>query len=300
VHYLIHTSVYRWRLEFTHTLDAPHNHQPGLNLSHRLQRVEHPILLVDLNRLTNRHNVVVALGQLKEKYRTYVWDRRFVAVDGGTTTAETTAFISRQKPASFFWRWLHNPDRPPIEWIPDPDPLAVASLFEKGPAPYLPRQRGGRGGGGFLWMCSTGQVIDRISGQTEETGTHPMVSAIQPTCHDRSDEKILAPLVGPWLGRVRSASSRTIACKKGEPPVGIYGHAGALVDGLGLLCSRNSDVVRTDLIGTPGGSGFEQRCPAGSVLTGLSGRATKHIHAIGIVCTAHSQAPSSATAAPAL
>jgi 4-amino-4-deoxy-L-arabinose transferase-like glycosyltransferase len=284
VHYRIHFSVQRWRLEATHTLDAPHNHQPGLHLPSSSQRIRHPVLLVDLNRLSNRQNALAALNRLKEKHRTFVWDRRFVAIDGGTPATGTTAFISRTKPASFWWRWLCNPDRPPIEWVPDPDPRVVAALFEKQPAPYVSGQRGGRGGGGFLWTCTQGQVIDRLSGQTQKTRTHPMVSAIQPTCRDRRAQPVLAPLAGPWLGRVRSAPGQTIACRKGDRPVGIYGNAGALVDGIGLLCARGNDVVRSNLIGTPGGSSFEQRCPTNSVLTGLTGRATKHIHAIGIVC----------------
>jgi hypothetical protein len=109
---------------------------------------------------------------------------------------------------------------------------------------------------------------------------------------------------------VRSVCSETIACQPGETPVGIYGHAGALVDGIGLLCSED----RSALIGTAGGSGFELRCPPGNVLTGLTGRATRHIHALGIVtgratrhihalgivCKDYSKPPPTATAAPDL
>jgi hypothetical protein len=300
VHYCIHSSVQRTRLEFTHTLDAPHNYQPGLNLPRPSSRIRHPVLLVDLNRLPDRQNSAAALSRLKDKHGAFVWDRRFVAIDGGAAAAGTTAVISRRQPPSPFWRWLVNPDRPPIEWVPDPDPETVASLFERQPAPYVSSQRGGRGGGGFRWTCTRGQVIDRFSGQTEGTRTHPMVSALKPTCVDHGAEPILAPVVGPWLGRVRSTPARTVACRPGEQPVGIYGSAGALVDGLGLLCARGTDVIRSDLIGTPGGSGFEQRCPAGSVLTGLTGRATRHLHAVGIVCSDYSNPPPSATAAPGL
>ena len=127
-----------------------------------------------------------------------------------------------------------------------------------------------------------------------------MVSALQPTCRDKRAESILAPVVGPWLGRVRSASSRTIACKNGDRPVGIYGNAGALVDGIGLLCSPGAEVNRSELIGTPGGSEFELRCPPGHVLSGLAGRATRHIHAVGIVCADYSKPPPTATAEPDL
>jgi len=295
VHYRIHFSVQRMRLEFTHTLDAPHNHQPGLNLPRPAGRIRHPVLLVDLNRLPNRQNAAGALSQLMEKHRTFVWDRRLVAIDAGNPAGEVNAYISRPKPASIFHRWLVNPDQPPIEWILDPDPEAVAALFQKQAAPHFSRQRGGRGGGGFRWMCTPGQVIDQLSGQTADTKTHPMVSAIQPTCRDRRTPPVLAPLVGPWLGRVHSGSSRTVACDNGETPVGVYGHAGALVDGIGLLCAG-----RSGLIGTSGGSGFEQRCPPGSVLTGLTGRATKHIHAVGIICSDYSKPPPTNTAAPGL
>ncbi len=298
VHYRIHFSVQRWRLEASHTLDAPHNHQPGLHLPNSSPRIRHPVLLVDLNHFSNPKNDLPALRRLKDKHRTLVWDRRFVAVDGGSPGGEITAFISRPKPASIFWRWLVNPDHPPIEWVPDPDPRAVESLFEDRPAPHVSRQRGGRGGGGFRWICTRGQVIDQVEGQTQETNTHPMVSAIQPTCRDRSPRPVLAPLSGPWLGRVRPTSSRTVACAEGQLPVGIYGNSGALLDGIGLLCESGGAIVRSGLIGTPGGSAFEQRCPQGTVLTGLTGRATKHVHAIGIVCSAYSNQPSTATAAP--
>jgi len=290
VHYRIHSSVQRMRLEFTHTLDAPHNHQPGLNLPRS------SVLLLDLNRLSNRQRSLAGLRRLTEKHRTYVWDRRLVAVDGRSPAGGIEAYISRPFAPSIFWRWLVNPDHPPIEWIPDPDPEAVAALFEDRPAPYRSRQRGGRGGGAFSWMCSPGQVIGRLEGQSDETRTHPMVSALQPTCFDKLQDPVLAPLAGPWLGRVRPASSQTVLCKPGETPVGIYGHAGALVDGIGLLCSDN----RSELIGTAGGSGFELRCPEGFVLTGLTGRATRHLHAVGIVCKNYSKPPPSATAAPDL
>jgi 4-amino-4-deoxy-L-arabinose transferase-like glycosyltransferase len=274
VHYRIHFSVQRMRLEFTHTLDAPHNHQPGFNLPRNC------VLLVDLNRLSNRKNSLAALRRLVEKHRTYVWDRRLVAVDGRSSAGEIVAYVSRPTAPSIFWRWLVNPDHPPIEWIPDPDPRAVAALFEEQPTPFQSRQRGGHGGGGFRWVCTHGQVIGRLEGQTDETRTHPMVSALQPTCFDKSEDPVLAPLTGPWLGRVRPAESETVECQKGETPVGIFGNAGALVDGIGLLCSDG----RSELIGTPGGSGFELRCPEGFALSGLTGRATRHIHAVGIVC----------------
>jgi hypothetical protein len=278
------------RLEFTHTLDAPHNHQPGLHLPRT------SVLLVDLNRLSNRKRSLEALRRLVEKHRTYVWDRRLVAVDGGSSAGGIEAYVSRSTATSIFWRWLVNPDHPPIEWIPDPDPDAVAALFEERPDPHRSRQRGGRGGGGFSWICSPGQVIGRLEGQSDGTKTHPMVSALQPTCFDKSENPVLAPLTGPWLGRVRPASSRTIECKPGETPLGVYGHAGALVDGIGLLCSGG----RSELIGTPGGSGFELRCPKGFVLAGLTGRATRHIHAVGIVCQDYSKPPPTATAEPGL
>jgi hypothetical protein len=289
-HYRIHFSVQRMRLEFTHTLDAPHNHQPGL----RLPRPS--VLLLDLNRLSNRKSSLEALRRLAEKHRVYVWDRRLVAVDGRSSPGGIVAQISRPSAPSLFWRWLVNPDQPPIEWIPDPDPRAVAALFEEQPAPHRSRQRGGRGGGGFSWICSPGQVIGRLEGQSDETKTHPMVSALQPTCFDKTESPVLAPLVGPWLGRVRSTGSETVECKPGETPTGIYGNAGALIDGIGLLCSGK----RSELIGTAGGSGFELRCPPGHVLSGLTGRATRHIHAVGIVCADYSKPPPTATAAPDL
>jgi hypothetical protein len=286
----------RMRLEFTHTLDAPHNHQPGLNLPRPSGRIKRQVLLVDLNRLPGRQRDLAALRKLIDKHPTYVYDRRLVAVDGGASPGEITARISRPAAPSLFWRWLVNPDHPPIEWVPDPEPQAVAALFEVRPALFRSRQRGGRGGGGFSWICSHGQVIDRLEGQTDETSTHPMVSALQPTCRDKSERPVLAPLAGPWLGRVRSAGSDWIGCQPGETPVGIFGNAGALVDGVGLLCSGN----RSKLIGTPGGSGFELRCPPGHVLAGLTGRATRHIHAVGIVCQDYSKPPPTATAAPDL
>jgi hypothetical protein len=295
-HYRIHFSMQRMRLEFTHTLDAPHNHQPGLNLPRPSGSIKRQVLLVDLNRLSNRRSSLARLRQLAQKHRVHVWDRRLVAVDGRIAQGEIVAHISRPSAPSIFWRWLVNPDQPPIEWIPDPDPRAVAALFEEQLAPFRSRQRGGRGGGNFRWVCSPGQVIGRLEGQTDETRTHPMVSALQPTCFDKLENPVLAPLTGPWLGRVRSASSQVIECRKGETPVGIFGNAGALVDGIGLLCSGG----RSELIGTPGGSGFELRCPPGNVLSGLTGRATRHIHALGIVCADYSKPPPTATAAPGL
>ena len=307
VHYQIHQSVRRWRLEFAYYLDAPHAGQPALTVPGRLlRRGKRTVLLVDLNNLHNLRDHD-DLDRLAGSRRTYIWDRRFVAIDAGDDEKKLTAHVSRHQQPSIWWRWLVNPDRPPVRWVPDPAPCAVSSLFTRGPTHSSSRPKGGRGGAGFEWTCSAGQVLDRLTGKHHEAGSSTLVCALRPECHTvlpasgpaNDPDLILSPITGPWLGTLTSALSRTTGCRDGDLPVGLYGRAGALVDAVGLICARQavqqgeegggwnvvlSDLYKTASIGGAGGAPFEFRCLPGRVLFGLTGRASALVDALGIVC----------------
>lgn len=308
--YRAHGSIFRRRLEFNYYLDAPIAHQAGLSIRSRPGRGDgRELVLLDLNGLQSAAEQRSA-RELAGRHPTWIWDRRFLAVDvSRDAQSPPQAFVSRQREAPLWWRWLVNPDRPPVDWVPDPAPGAVAALLAYAIEVKPSRMVGGAGGGRLDWRCSPGQVLVRLHGQQVPTGATPLLESLRPECrsvlpeglsYPQPERLALSPLLGPWLGHITTAPIEQLACEPGRLPVGLHGRSAALVDAVGLLCAPGRAVRGEDggwqlelgpraasgLIGGSGGRPFELACPDGQVLVGLQTRTVHHFRAIGILCAA--------------
>jgi 4-amino-4-deoxy-L-arabinose transferase-like glycosyltransferase len=295
-HYFIHRSVFNWRIEFLYYLDAPYFEQSSLVLpaagSGLPEHPEHKVLLLDLNHLPDRDVALTFLKSVTERGAVKIWDRRFVAIDSHGLTEALEAFLSWPEKASIGWRWLVNPDRPPVRWERDPEINKPEDLLGREVARSQSEQKGGIGGDGFQWSCSMGQMLDQLVVQPDSSRDSAVVAVLQPRCHNVSKinsihhESESSPLVGPFFGWVRSSDRISIRCEDSEFPVGVSGRSGALLDAVGLVCAPPdlNEKRMTNLVGGKGGTSFELLCPSGQVLTGFNGRKAQWIHSLGIQC----------------
>jgi hypothetical protein len=308
VRYFIDRSV-RGRIEFLYYLDAPYENSDmqRFDLMEGAAPAVRNVMLVDLSYCTARS----VLSSMVGKYKTFVWDRRFVAVEAVRADKDSPrGFVSRELPFPLWWRWLVNPVRPPVAWGPDPDSQSLASIFE--PALKLTAQSmtGGPGGAPEEWTCPQGSVMSVISTTLSSTpAAGKIVGSLRPACRrvvlDAKRGVVAqgseATAGGPWFGIWTGLGETTVGCKAGDLPVGIYAyrHKGTWISGTGLLCSsvRASDSgsgtgwdftfskpYRTKTSGLEVGNAVELPCPERSVAWGFQGRAGDLVDAVGASC----------------
>ncbi|BBC25418.1 hypothetical protein [Pseudanabaena sp. ABRG5-3] len=89
-------------------------------------------------------------------------------------------------------------------------------------------------------------------------------------------------------------NSFTLKCNPNQVAVGISGRSSSYVDKLRVICMHPSDVrvnntsptqESSNSVGGTGGNQFTRRCEAGSVITGISGRAGWFIDSLKIYCS---------------
>jgi len=184
-HYLLDRSL-QWRIEFTYYIDAPLT--PTVTMGFTPKRdtaAGHTVLLVDLEHVYSR----AGLARLVGKYKTTLWDRRFVAIENVRSTGPIQAYVSEAQPAPLWWRWLVNPSRPPIRWVSDPDPEEVASLFSTETKVTAEFKKGGFGGGPEEGDCPGGQTMSGlVTNMFESPRAGPLISGLRPLCR-----KVVSP-----------------------------------------------------------------------------------------------------------
>jgi len=131
-------------------------------------------------------------------------------------------------------------------------------------------------------MCPAGDVVQGFN-----TFIYPVqnfAGGAQVICADANGTVTL----GDIIGNSQESDIATSTCPAGTVGVGIYGNAGAVVNGFGLRCSTSvsNPVTNTDgsYLGDPGGSPqgpFD--CPAGSRLTGLEGTGADYFGGVDLV-----------------
>lgn len=307
VKYLIHGSI-QSRIEMEWYLDAPLEARDNLIPLPEDTRPNDParkstVLLVDLAHTGDRAH----LRELAEQHRTFVYGRRFFAIELQSPPAPLVSMQPMPQPQPKWWPWLVNPDRPPIRWqraalqetaaqVLDPPVRAVATL-----------QSGGSGGYPADWNCAAGQVLSGLKGRLAPWESRRVVAMLVPRCRELAlvQGRRLAtrgmPQAGPTFGDQGAEGRFDADCPDGDVPVGVWGRSGTFVHSLGLLCARGAqvepdraggwflsipDVQRLRSHGDAGGKPFELRCPANSVMWGLRGRGASVIDQIGIVCAA--------------
>jgi 4-amino-4-deoxy-L-arabinose transferase-like glycosyltransferase len=311
--YLLDRSL-QWRIEFTYYIDAPLT--PTVTMGFGPGRIHSDVvhvLLVDLKHVYSR----AGLARLVKKYKTTVWDRRFVAVENVRDEGPIQAFVSEAQPAPLWWRWLVNPSRPPIRWVPDPDPEAAAAMFSGEIEVTAELKKGGYGGGPEEWDCPGGQTMSGLITQMfTSPKAGPLVSGLRPLCRKvvipargkgmagkkkKKSDGIVMDHSGPWIGRWSGQSETMIACGENELPVGmvVYLQKNVWIKGLGLMCATvklnqageggklKAAFYRrrmSPLAGLKGETVQEIPCPKGSVVWGFRGRGGDLIDAAGVSC----------------
>lgn len=159
-------------------------------------------------------------------------------------------------------------------------------------------EAGGEGGSSYKWSCPEEQAIRGFTGYTAQSGE--LVANLRPLCGTvearpggrvRLDRRGVR---GVRLAQHKSRKSRfSLHCPSGKFLVGVEGRAGKFVDRIQLECAelRRDDAVwksdatsSTRSVGGTGGEPFTMRCPAGTVVQGLQGRAGWQLDSLGIRC----------------
>jgi hypothetical protein len=155
---------------------------------------------------------------------------------------------------------------------------------------------GGGGGGPFRMDCGRGVLIG------VEGGAGAYVDAVRPVCARVQTTGGLGA-AAPWAGKAggNGGHAMSLRCPPGWGVVGVFGRSGSYVDQLGLHCaplevSAQGVAVRAGntRLGPEGGNGgdpFDDRCPAGQVATGLSGRSGTFVDQLSLLCARVSTAP---------
>ena len=305
VYYIIDRSV-KGRIEFTYYLDAPYEERRSIYVRPVNIKSKQIVLLFDLKNTGE----LATIGAMAAKYRTLVWDRRFVAIEIGNHSRETKGFISTGRKSPLWWRWLVNPGRPPITWKADPDSLAAAGLFTSQSKVTSQQRRGGSGGGLKAWDCPSGMVMDAFSVKMRKTqNAGKVMAALKPLCgrvgpaayQGKEKTNASGKKTGPWLEFDVTGPEWKSSCNEGDLPVGMFTfiHKKSFVTAAGLVCARVhpesgpetrqwkyklTDQYRAKAAGLPKGEVQEMLCPEGNVVLGFRGRTGALIDAAGISC----------------
>ncbi len=316
--FLVHPSLSE-RIEFRWYLDTPIREHYALAFATSDLEGPRPVLLLDLRNM----GASTSLSLLVERYGATVWAGRFVAIDplaARKGRPELVSYAARRQPAGWTWRWLVNPDRPPITWVSEPVPETVRELLLPGDVTPWRGLAGGPRGAPRQFTCPEGQVVAELSVRVGSLQADRVVGAVQPRCRgiERPREAprdapvqpaALADVIpGPWFGGRSHQGDLKLACRASELPVGLHGRSGLYVDALGLLCMTrgalraqrppdpaadgqpparprqpaHARATRTE--GGPLGRPFDLQCPPGAVLTGVRLRSGAVVDAVGIEC----------------
>lgn len=274
--YLIHSSVQRRRIEFMIYLDAPSMETsripaPG---APRSGGRGHHVFILDLHHVQLDAAARRQLAALAAAHPMRVWNRRFVAFDLAESGAELVGHVAVSAPASWLWRWLVHPSRPPIRWDADPDREVLAGLFAARSEVVATPTVGGEGGRPFEWLCPRGQRLVALEGRLARRPV--VVAALRPRC---AGEASMSETAGPWLGEMPEEPELELRCAAGRAMTGLSGRAGALVDRVEARCGGTSERMGGD-----GGAEFALTCPEGNVVMGLAGRYGARIDALSLRC----------------
>ncbi len=165
-------------------------------------------------------------------------------------------------------------------------------------------QYGGTGGTIFQTQCPIGMVLSGINGRTDQK-----VDRVQGRC--RGLEFVEDSSVDPFEYRAEASgtglnlpsqggtggTATSAFCPSGEMVIGIFGRSGSDLDQLQVKCGivniedtgsgfmvRRVATIDRNLGGGNGGAAFTYTCPGESVVTGIFGRDSSVIDAIGVQC----------------
>lgn len=297
--FLIHWGL-AWRLEPLAYLDAPHEWVGRLQfLPSELQNERHQLLLLNLEQV----NDIDLVGKLVREHPAWIYDEKFVAIDGSVGGGNLTAYYSRAEEPSLWWNWLVNFRRPPVVWVEKPVEARLEGIFTDSFEATTTESAGGPGGETIKWHCPYGYLLTGFDAWITEG--HPVVvRGLLPEC--RRIGAVLENLAREERGRFqlgglgdRSGNpGRALLCSDGSFVSGIRGQAGQFVDSFGVECSvfesaQNPQASATfstrseDSMVVAGGSGgdsFHIECPAGTAGFGLETASGAYLDRIALTC----------------
>lgn len=244
-----------------------------------LRRAEHVVVLADLRRLGERHD----LQSLSRIHPTMVFERRIVAIEVNSSEARLEAFAAVPQAESWLHHWLYDPLSPPMLYVPD-DLAAVRALFDWGDLVSVGQS--GSGGGSLLtWDCPKGQHVAALEGSLNDAG---VLTRVRARCR-RADGS--AGEDTPFFGGL-GPPPFAVACPVGSAVVGFTAVTKQFVEGLAPRCAPLgvADRVETTpgalgvvgVLGTPGQVSFA--CPSDAVARGVRVRAGALVDAFGLAC----------------
>lgn len=271
------------RIEQAYYLDAPNQVGARATFSKAdLEAREATVMIFDMARAPQKWAM---FAKLIEAHGAEIIDDRFFVVQSIGTPGEVRWWRSEGEGASALSRWVFGSyggrQITPISAASAPDALQGF----KAPHTRLTRL-GGTGGVSESWRCGLFGVLVGLDVQSAQGKKSDFVGGISPVCRDvwRGVE------VSPWLGKLRKELDAPpitrLQCGEGEVVVGLHGHGGALVDGLGLICGREdgSKDHMTRMLGGRGGKPMHARCAAGEGVVGLEVRGGSLIDGIVGLC----------------
>ena len=238
------------RIEFYFYLDSPYDERADLEL---LPVAERTIVLVD----TSRSGARSAVARLVAAHEAWVFDRRIVAIDLSSRAPRLTALRTETLESSFVHDWFVDPLHPPAQFVPDDASVARASL-DYSPITFE-HETTRQGGPRIEWDCPRGEAVTAIESVRGAEG----VLRARAICRSVSS---------PWFGGGGEGAATPQSC--GQSALGIVARTTRFVDTVSLLCGDEPPVEGTVRI----------RCPNGTVMRGLRGRASALVDGVGIAC----------------
>lgn len=155
--------------------------------------------------------------------------------------------------------------------------LGALHLVER--SPITDSLHGGHGGEYASAACGPGDEL--VALRVTRDSASRLITSARPRC--RSTDGLPATPVGVGAP---AGDATDLRCPRGYEPVGMHGRSGAMLDAVGLVCTRSERTHKTRAVGAlRGGTTFELRCPADQRLIGLEARAWDYLHAVQLVCS---------------
>lgn len=164
------------------------------------------------------------------------------------------------------------------------DRIALVCGTREGTEADTRAEYGGTGGTSFLAVCPTGSLVAGLVGYADS-----IVNMLQPLCKTIAEVRNGG---GGWLSfwnGSRTGDYFERICPKGMAVRRVNGRAGALVDNMVIECENLDNGTHQAIewlpaLGTASGTNFVEQCPAGTVMTQLTGSSDNNVARLGGIC----------------
>ncbi len=283
-HYLVHSSLIA-RIEFHWYTDAPAEARTSLEPG-PVAADKRVILLADTSRLAAR----ATLSRLIHRHPTWIFDRRFVAIDVSATDGRVEALRSEARPASRLWRWFVDPLHPAADWVGD-DVAAAFDVFDYQATITAEMDTAGATGTRIEWDCPRGEYVAAFEG----AASAPPVWLAHMRAKCRKLEGAADGSRSHWFGGASPNENETVACPPGYAAIGFMARTGKFVAGTAPICGQitRDAAGKLGTLGVPLEQGWiggldgplaRYFCPPNSVVRGVRMRSGALVDSVGVAC----------------